>query len=490
MFRFKGSSQREGKETLFSNRDLRRIIIPLLLSQILSVLVGTIDTMMVSYAGEDAVSGVSLVSSLDVFLLIFFTSTIGGGAVVLSQSIGSKQYKEMHETAKQLLYIVTALATVLTVVVSIFRVSLLSTLFGDADASVMQNAKEYMFFLALSYPFVAIQDGIGASFVASGNTRISLIVSIILNVINIVMNAVLIYGVGIGAAGAAIATLIARIFGAAIMLILILDKRRVIHIEKIFRYRPNIRIIKRILGIGIPNGLENAMFQFGRLLTQSLVSALGTAALAANSVALGIANFQYMTGNAFSSAMIVVVGTCVGAQKRRQAKRDSFKLLAFNYLVIWMVILATLLFLNPIVDVYSLSDGSAKLAKQMLLLHSVFAATIWPVGFMLPSAFRAAGNVRFPMVVSMLSMWIFRVAGAYVCALETVSVFGLFSFPGLGMGIWGVWLAMIIDWVFRFAVYLIHYLRNKWLCLGLRVRLVSVKKKEKEKERETASLGR
>lgn len=463
MLRLKRSPQIEGESMLFSNRDLRKIIIPLLLSQILSVLVGMVDTVMVAYAGEAAVSGVSLVSSLDTLLLIFFTSTIGGGAVVLSQSVGRKNYKETCEAAKQLVYVVTILSMILMVVVSAFRSQLLFLLFGDAEESIMQSANDYLFFLALSYPFIAIRDSIGACFRASGNTRVSLVVSIILNLTNIVLNAILIMGYGMGARGAAIATLISRIVGAAIMLVLILNKKHLIHIEKLFCYKPNFSIIKRVMRIGIPNGIENAMFQFGRVLTQSLISTMGKTAIAANAVALNVSNFQYMTGGAFSSAMITVVGICIGAREFRQAKHYSRKIMFYEYLALWAVIGGTFLLINPLLSAYSLSAESAALAKQLIFYHGIVGALIWPLGFVLNSTFRAAGDVRFSMVVSMSTMWIFRVLGGYVCALESVSVFGLFSIPGLGLGILGVWLAMTIDWVFRCSLFLIYYLKEKWL---------------------------
>lgn len=463
MLRLKRSSQIEKDQLLFSNKKLRKIIVPLLLSQILSMFVGMIDTIMVAYAGETAVAGVSLVNSLDVFLLIFFTSTIAGGAVVLSQSVGKKNYKETCESAKQLVYIVTMLATILLIFVSVFRKQILTLLFGDAEESIMQSANDYFFFLAFSYPFVAIRDSIGACFRSSGNTKVSLVVSIILNCTNIVLNAIFIMGCNMGAAGAALATLIARIIGAGIMVVLILQKKHLIHIEKIFHYKPDFSIVKKIMRIGIPNGIENAMFQFGRLMTQSLISTMGKTAIAANAVALNICNFQYMTGGAFSAAMITVVGICIGAKEYQQAKYYSRKIMFFEYIALWTVVGGTFLFINPLLSLYSLSAASAALAKQLIFYHGIVGALIWPLGFVLNSVFRAAGDVRFSMVVSMSTMWIFRVFGGYVCALESVSVFGLFSIPGLGMGIYGVWLAMTIDWVFRCTLYLIHYIREKWL---------------------------
>ena len=448
---------------LFSRLDFIKLIIPLFLQQVLNVTVGTVDSMMVAYAGEAAVSGVSLVNSLDTVLVIFFTALIAGGGVVVAQALGSKDDELINNSAKQLLYVSVAMATLLTVTVLVLQKPLLSLLFGDVEPAVMQNAGEYFFFVALSFPLLAINESIGACFRSSGNTLVSLVVSLIINLVNVGGNALLIIGFEMGAMGAAISTAFSRLVGAVILLILIHQKRHPIHIEHLFHYRPNLAMIKRILHIGVPNGVENCMFQFGRLLTQTLISTMGTSVIAANAVALTICNFQYITGTACSTAMIPIVGRCIGAQEERQAKYYSRVILAVCYAILWAVILFTLIFLNPLVSAYGLSDASAALSKQLILYHALFAAAIWPIGFMLPSAFRAANDVRFPMVISMSSMWLFRVVGAYVMALEQVSVFGLFTFPGFGMGIMGVWIAMTVDWVVRVAIYTTHYVSGRWL---------------------------
>ena len=451
------------EDLLFTNKKIFQIILPLLLSQVLGVMVSTIDTAMVSYAGEDAVSGVSLVGSMDALLVIFFTAMISGGGVVLSQTLGRKNYTDVYEVAKQLVYIALLLAVILTVLTVFFGNSLLTLLYGEASESIMNNARNYFRIVRLSFPLLAIVEGIGACFRVSGNTKVSLYVSIIINLTNVCFNSLFIYVLGMGVEGAALATVIARIVGSIIMVILILNKKYEIHIERPFSYRPNLLIIKKIMSIGIPNGIESSMFQFGRLLTQSLISTLGSTAIAANAIGLNVSNFQYLTGNAFSSTMLTVVGFCIGSRELKQAKYYSRRLLGLHYLTLWTVIAGTLIFLDPIISIYNLSSESAEIAKQLITYHAICGAAIWPLGFMLPSSLRAAGDVRFTMVVSMITMWTFRVVGAYVCALETVSVFGIFSFSGLGWGISGVWFAMTVDWVFRATLYVIRYLRGDWL---------------------------
>ena len=447
---------------LFSRKAIVALIVPLILQQVLNVLVGTVDSIMVSHAGEAAVSGVSLINTLDTLLIVFFTALVGGGSVVVAQALGRKNQKNANEAAKQLLYIVTAVAVVLTVTVLILQKTLLTLLFGDVEPDVMASADSYFFFLALSFPLLAISESIGACFRSAGNTLLSLLVSILINLVNVFGNALLIYGFEMGAAGAAIATLFARFVGAVILLVLIHNKKYEVHIERLLQYKPNRRIIRSILHIGVPNGISDSMFQFGRLLTQTLISTMGTAVIAANAVSMTICNYQYMVGGACSATMITVVGYCIGAGNERQAKYYSRMLLILNYVALWVIVLFTVLFMSPMISAYNLSEASSALARELILFHSICASLIWPIGFMLPSAFRASGDVRYPMVVSIVSMWAFRVAGAYPLALDSITLFGI-TVSGAGLGIMGVWIAMVIDWSFRAALFLGRYLGSKWL---------------------------
>ncbi len=448
---------------LFSRRDLVKIILPLIIQQAFAVTIGLADGMMVSSAGEAAVSGVSLVSSLDLLLIYTFGALASGGAIVVSQFLGNNDLDLARSAAKQLIYACTFVALIVTTTVIAFRYPLLNALFGKTDAEVMKNAQSYFFFAALSFPFLAIYDAGAATFRAMGNSMISMTTSFAMNIINVAGNAILIYGFKMGATGAAIATLFSRAVGAVIITVLLHNKKNAIYIEKLLSFRPNFTIIKSILRVGIPNGIENSMFQFGKLLTQTVISALGTATIAANAVANTLVSFQYMPGTAIGLAMITVVGRCVGAEQKEQAKKYSRILIGTTYAALWLVILIMMIFAKPIIGVYDLSAESSALAYKLMLYHSICAALIWPLGFTLPNALRAASDVKFTLIVSVFSMWVFRVALGYYMALETVNVFGLFSFGGLGLGAMGVWIAMTVDWVFRVVFFLIRYLTGKWL---------------------------
>lgn len=448
---------------MFTRRDLAKIIIPLVIQQVLAVTIGMADSMMVSSAGETAVSGVSLVTSLDLLLIFCFSALASGGAIVISQFIGQNNLNTAKNTAKQLVYVTVGVATLITVIVLALRFPLLDLLFGDVEDAVMNAAQEYFLYIALSFPFLALYDAGAAVFRANGNSMISMLTSILMNCVNLAGNAILIFQFDMGAAGAAIATLASRAVGGILVLILAHRKKEKVHLEKMLHYRPDGTLIKRILKVGIPSGLENGMFQFGKLLTQSLISSMGTAAIAANAVAHTLATFQYMPGNAVGLATVTVVGRCIGAGEKKQAVKYARLILGLTYLFLWLIVILSFIFANPVISIYNLSEEAASQAHTLIVYHAIVAAVIWPVAFTLPGSFRAASDVRFPLVVSAFSMWAFRVSLSYVLALETVNFFGLFSFPGMGMGVLGVWVAMTVDWLFRAILFAYRHLSGRWL---------------------------
>ena len=458
---------------LFSNRDLFKITLPLILQQLLTVLVGTIDSLMIAGVSEEAVSGISLVGSLDSVLIIFFSSMTTGGTVVIAQLLGKKKGRKavdaaiknsanVPDAAKQSLYLSCTVATVLSITVLLFRAPLLRLLFGDAEAEVMRHALNYFSFIAISFPFLAIDNACAAALRAAGDSATSLYASIGTNLMNIAGNYLLIYIIPLEAAGAAIATLIARALTSVILITILHSKKRAVYLEHLFRYRPDWKIIRSILRIGIPSGVENTLFQFGRLMTQSLVSTLGTVSITANSIGLTLASYQYLPGTAIGNASVAVIGRCIGAGEKKQAKRYSRILLLTAYACIWVVVLITIFFGKTIIGAWQLSAETADLTYQLIFYHSLWAAAVWPLGFVLPHMFRAASDVHFPMITSIACMWIFRIGLAYLLVPESLSLFGL-TIPCLNMGVFGVWVAMTVDWVFRISLYSWRYFSGKWL---------------------------
>lgn len=436
---------------LFSKKSLALIIIPLLIEQTLAIMLGMADSMMVGGMGETAVSGISLVDTINVLLSCLFTAFASGGAVVVSQLLGKKDYDGAKEASKQLVWLVFLVACALTALAVCLRISLLHLIFGSIEPEIMEHAKIYFLFTALSYPFMGLYNACSSIFRAMGNSRVSMLISVTMNALNIAGNALLIFVFHWGVAGAAIATLFARIVGAVIMLFLVRGKRNLIFVEKLFRYKPKLAYIKRICSIGIPSGVEGCMFQFGHVIMQSLLSGFGTIQIAANAVSSSLASLLYIPGNAIGLTIVVVVGRCIGSGEIRQAKKYTRSLLGLTYVSIWLVSAILCIFSKPIIGLYNLSPESSSLARQILFAIAIFVCTIWPLGFTTQNIFISASDVKFPMILSVFSMWAFRVGLSFV--------FGKY----LEMGVSGVWLATFCDWTFRAVLFSIRYFKGTWL---------------------------
>ena len=442
------------QQPMFSNQDLRRLIVPLVIEQVLSIAVGMIDVMMISAAGEAAVSGVSLVDMIAVVLINIFAALATGGAVVASQYMGARDTRNACAAAQQLVLASAMISLVITGLALAFQEPLLRLCFGAIEDDVMASALTYFTITALSYPFLAVYNACAALFRSMGNSRVSMVTSLWMNLINIGGNALLLYVFHMGVAGVALATLVSRIVAAAIMLVLILQDRHAIHLPRTWRIRPDRAMIGRILRIGVPNGIENGIFQLGRVAVVSIIAGFGTMQIAANAVANTLDSLGCIPGQAMNLAMITVVGQCVGAGDYTQARRYTGKLMALTYAAGAVVNAAILLCLSPLLGLYQLSDETRQLAATLVWIHDGCAILMWPAAFTLPNALRAAGDVRFPMVVSIFSMAVFRI------------VFSLILGQGLQWGAVGVWVAMVLDWVFRILFFVVRYARGRWTRFG------------------------
>lgn len=435
---------------MFSRRALVRLLVPIVIEQVLGVSIGMADTIMVSSLGESAVSSVSLVDNINILLIQVFTALASGGAVIAAQYIGRGDKKSANTASKQLLYASVFITLIIMTVSLIFNNQILNIIYGNIEAEVMHNARIYFFITAMSYPFLAIYNSCAGLFRAMRRSKVTMFISIWMNVINVSGNAIFIYGFHTGVAGAAIATFISRIVGSIIMLILIINKNNPIFIEKLFNPEFNFTMIKRILKIGLPNGMENGMFQIGKLLVAGLITTFGTAAIAANAVAGSITGIAMIPGSAIGLSMITVVGQCVGAGEYEQAVTYTKRLMTMMFIAIGALNLVLFIVAPIFVTFYNLSEGAAKTALEILRLYAVMTATIWPLSFGLPNALRASGDTKFTMIVSIISMWSFRIGFSYILA------------KFLGLGLYGVWYAMYIDWIFRATVFVIRFLRGKW----------------------------
>lgn len=435
---------------MFSEKDLRRLMIPLIIEQILAVTVGMADTVMVSGVGEAAVSGVSLVDMISVLIISLFTALGTGGAVVSAQYLGKKRSDRASAAAEQLLTVTLVFSLIIMAVMLILRNEIIPLIFGDTGKEVLDNSIKYLVYLAISYPFFAMYSSCAALLRAANNSRVTMYVSGGMNVINVIGNAVLIYGFNMGVEGAAIATLVSRVIGCVVILFVMHNPHSIISVEKPFTLKLDMQLIKMILKIGIPSGIENSIFQIGKLLVAGIFTAYGTAHIAANAVASNLATLGCVPGNAMGLALITVVGQCVGAGDYDQAVMYTKKIMKRIYIVAAAVNVLILLLLSPILRIYNLTPEAYRITELLCYIHNGAAIFVWPLAFSLPCALRASNDVKYTMTVSVFSMWMFRVAFSFVLGSM------------LGWGAPGVWTAMVIDWVFRAILFEIRFRSGKW----------------------------
>ena len=446
----KPKQKQDRSHYLFSNRELANLIGPLVIEQLLAVLVGMADSIMVANVGEAAVSGVSLVDNIMILIINIFAALATGGAVVAGQYIGRKDEKSACKAATQLVWFVSLSAVAIMILVYFGKDIILNQVFGHITAEVKGHADIYLLIVTASIPFIALYNGGAAIFRAMGTSQVSMRVSLLMNAINVTGNAILVFGLRIGTAGVAIPTLISRMVAAIVITVLLCNQTRILHIERTLKIRFDGRMIRKILAIGVPNGLENSMFQLGKILVLSLVSTFGTYAIAANAVSNAIALFQILPGMAISLAITTVISQCVGANYYEQVRYYLKKLLAIIYVAMVGTVALIFLALPLILKAYNLSDQTAAAATNIIHFHGISAMIIWPLSFALPAAYRAAGDAKACMYTSIVSMWIFRIGFSYLVGKY------------MGLGVFGVWVAMVIDWVVRAICFIIRYFNGKW----------------------------
>ena len=438
------------KERLFTNRQLLALLWPLIIEQALGVLVGMADTVMVSSVGEAAISGVSLVDMINQLIITVFGALATGGAVVTSQHLGAKRPEEAARSAGQLVGLSGILGTAVAVFCLVTRTAQLRLFFGTISEDVMQACLTYFTITALSFPFLALYNAGAAIFRSTGNSAVSMKVSVLVNAINFCGNALCVFVLRMGVAGVAVPTLVSRAVGAVIILSLAARRDYALRITPRTVTRLEGRTVKGILYIGIPSAFENSLFQLGRVLVVSMISLFGTVHISANAVANNLDAVGCIVGNAMGLAMITVVGRCVGAQDFEQTKHYTKKLLLWDYIAQGTVNLLVLFFLNRILGMYTLSPETRALSWTLVMIHNGVAILLWPAGFVLPNALRAANDVRFTMVTSILSMIVWRMGLSWILCVN------------MGMGAVGVWLAMVVDWICRVTCFVIRFASGAW----------------------------
>ena len=441
------------QQHMFSNRMICSLLIPVVLEQLLNSIMGTADTMMVSNVGSAAISAVSLVDSINVLVIQAFSALAAGGAIVCAQYIGQRNKEKANESARQVLFIITAISVAVSLICLVFQKPLLRLIFGSVEPAVMRASETYFFYTALSFPFIAAYDSAASIFRAQDNTKGPMIISMISNVMNIAGNAVMIWVFHMGVAGAALSTLISRIFCAVVVIIQLRKERegQEIVVRDYFKIRPDWSMIQRILGLGIPSGVENSMFQLGKLAIQSTVSTLGTAAIAAQAMTNILENLNGIAAIGVGVGLMTIVGQCLGAGRKDEAVYYIKKLCVIAEVIIIISCLGVFALTKPITILGGMEKESADMCFHMVMWITIVKPLVWIMAFIPGYGLRAAGDVKFSMIVSCCTMWACRFC---LC---------VFLIRVLGFGPMGVWIGMFADWTLRGIIFTWRFHSRKWL---------------------------
>lgn len=438
------------KNRFFSNADLRKLIVPLIIDQFLQAFVGLADSIMVASVGEAAVSGVSLIDTIMVLILNIFTALATGGAVIAGQFLGKKRDEMACKSTNQLISFTLKASLIVMLLCYLGRNFITRVVFGKIEADVMYNCNVYMMIVFASIPMTALYNAGAAIYRAMGNSAVAMKISMLMNAINLGGNALLIFVFHRGVEGVAIPTLVSRTVACVIMMFLMNNQKHTLHLYHPFSFKTDWGLLKKILYIGVPNGLENSMFQLGKILVLSIVTSFGTASIAANAVSNNVATFAILPGMSVGFAILTVGAQCVGAGDYEQVRYYTKKLMKIVYVSLFAANILVVLAVPYIIKIYGLSAEASQYAHKILIYHSICAVTIWPLSFSLPNTLRAAADVTYTMILSIISMWIFRIGFSVVLGVYC------------HMGVFGVWVAMTIDWLFRAVCFSIRYLRGKW----------------------------
>ncbi len=435
---------------LFSNQDLKKLIVPLIIEQVLNSAIGTIDTLMVSNVGSAALSGVSLVDSINKLIIFLFTALATGGAIICAQYLGRRDGKNADKAARQVLMASLLLSLLVSALSLVFRRGILRLIFGSVEKEVMRASLDYYLITIFSYPFIAVFNAGSALYRAAGNSKLSMKISLIANLVNIAGNYLLLFVIPMGVRGAALSTLASYGFSALVLLYTMRSPRHGFDMGKLRDFRVDTRMILRVLAIGLPTGIENSMFQFGKLIVQSTVSTLGTVAIAANALVVVLEFLSSMPSQAIGTGLMTVAGQCIGAGRLDEAKYYIKKLTLWSFIILAAADLLVMAITPAAIHFAGMDSETASLVLKTMLIITIVKPFLWPLAFVPASGMKAAGDVRFGMIVSTVSMWASRVAlTALLCRV-------------LGVGLVGIWCGYFADWAVRSVAFTLRYKSGKW----------------------------
>lgn len=435
---------------MFTNSDLKKLIVPLFLEQLLTILVGLADTFIISFVSEAAVSGVSLVNSFNAIFIFLFTALAAGGAVIVSQYIGSGNFLAAGESASQLLMISAFFSVAVSAAILPFGRQLMGLLFGKVESDVMNACVTYLRISAYSYPALAVYNAGAALYRSIGKTKVTMYIAVISNIINVVGNLIGVFVLRAGVAGVAYPSLIARTFSAAAVTVLCFRKGNGVYYRKNWIFKWNSELLKRILKIAVPNGAEQGIFQLAKVALSSIAALFGTYQIAANGIAQSIWSLAALVCVTMGPVFITVIGQCMGAGETVQAEYYFRRLtkITLGFSVAWNVLIFAA---TPIImQFFDVAEETKRLTVLLVLIHNIFNCIAFPFADPLGKGLRAAGDIKFTVIWSIVTTIGVRLLLSYVIGVV------------FKMGVIGLAWAMCGDWITRAVVFILRFKSGKW----------------------------
>ena len=437
-------------------KNVLKLAVPIIVEQTFVMMLGVCNTMMAGHIGEEAVSAIGMVDSINMLFISFFAALSVGATVVVAQQIGQEKPKKANETAKQAIVSGVIVAGVITLLLWIFRVPLINFLYGSAEELVKSNAKLYIEFTLLTYPFIAIEQIANGILRGAGDTKTPMYITMFMNIINIILGYRLIYGIdflhipSFGIMGAALAIAIARMIGSVIIIIVLFRGSKIIKIKKLFPFKFDMKVQKSIFNIGIPAGMEQVIFQTGKLLVQVFIVTMGTASIASNAIGMSITQIINVPGNALCLAATTLVGQYIGRDDIKGAKSTLIYLVKIATICLVSIGIIFVPIAEWLASLYTNVPEVIRLTGILIKSNSV-AMVVWAISFVLSSGLKGAGDTRYTMMTAFIGMWVFRIGLGYVLGIV------------FKMGILGIWIAMYIDWFVRGTMYSVRLKGTNWL---------------------------
>jgi len=435
---------------MFTNKMIFSLLAPILIEQIFIVAIGIADTIMVSHVGEIAVAGISFLTAFNNLIKKILSALSIGGSIIISQYIGKQEKKNANKALKMVFYSTLLLTVVLCIILLIGHTSILSLLTGKVETEVMQSARIYYIFSVLSYPFFATHFVISSAYRAMRNSRIPMMFTIFMMAMNLALKSIFIYIFKWGVFGAGLSTLLSIMFVEIILTTMICKRTNVIYIEKIYKIQFDFSMVKRIFGIAIPNSIDNGMFQLGLVMLQRLVATFGTVALAANAIVKSLTPLTVTLTQSISLAIVTIVGQCMGAEKPKQAAMYTMHVLKISYITGLIISIASIFLGKPLIGAFNLSEQTSELALIIFIIYCAGSIFLYPLNNVLPNALRAAGDTKFVMTTSILTMFGARIGLAYILSIY------------FNLGLIGVWVTVLVDWLVRSIMFSYRFSKGRW----------------------------